>query len=267
MFRARSEELSAARQYPLCDALHANPAIHCTVLAITENFSEDQRGRLQLAVPTSELRNGTLTFVKSGDKVYGITCWHVIEHFRSVLKASGEPGSHSLRTMLNGFHVVVDRFIRPEPEFGQPPLDIAIREVRPDFVQHLGKVPLDLDALPRPPEAIGHGYAVGFPESLKYNKTDDQPGYRVSMPQLEVLAEIEALPNRRFAMFSELNDPVAHGDFSGMSGGPIFWSTEENYGIFGIIYEGGPGEDKKSVYIYGELATPDLIRSWINQLK
>ena len=61
----------------------------------------------------------------------------------------------------------------------------------------------------------------------------------------------------------------AQEDYSGMSGGPIFWSTEDSYGIFGIIYEGGVGSELangKSVHIYGEHANKDEILKWISQV-
>jgi len=255
--------------FPICDGLSENPSKHCAVLVITENVLNGQNGWPHFAQPSDELRNGTLTFVKANGRVYGITCWHVIEHFRKQLSQSGDPYSHSMRTMVNGFYVVLDRFIRPEPQLGDPPIDIAVRELDPDLVSTIGKSPIDLDSQPKAPEAIRHGYAVGFPETMKYKKMEDRSGYRISMPQVEILAEIQEFPSRRFALFSELDNKPSQTDYSGMSGGPIFWSTEEDYGIFGIIYEGGVGSELsegKSVYVYGEVATPEVIRSWLSQL-
>ncbi|MBS0251292.1 MAG: hypothetical protein JSR78_09525 [Proteobacteria bacterium] len=49
-----------------------------------------------------------------------------------------------------------------------------------------------------------------------------------------------------------------------MSGGPIYWTTADAYGLLGIIYEGGPGQDGKGIYVYG-LATPDVVKRWIDQ--
>jgi len=54
-----------------------------------------------------------------------------------------------------------------------------------------------------------------------------------------------------------------------MSGGPIFWSDDHKFGIYGIVYEGGvqaSTEDKADIYVFGELATPDTIRSWIKEI-
>jgi hypothetical protein len=55
-----------------------------------------------------------------------------------------------------------------------------------------------------------------------------------------------------------------------MSGGPIFWSTLETYGIYGIIYEANPTNfagDKMGIMLAGELATPESIKYWISQIK
>ncbi|TDQ78440.1 hypothetical protein A8950_3489 [Dongia mobilis] len=254
--------------YPIPDKLHANPAIHCAALAITRNALEDRKAGLpRFAEPEASLRNGTLTFVRSNGRTYAITCQHVVQHYRDMLEQSGQEFSHSMRTMLNGFHIVMDRFIQPHAKPGDEPPDIAIREINPSHIAHIGKQPLDLDTLGEPPENMRHAYAVGFPETLKYNRHDagDPFGYRVSIPQVEILAELSRRPDRRFTMFSELVKPAADIEYSGMSGGPIFWSTEDEYGILGIIYEGGPGHGNGSIYVYGEIATPEVVRDWIAQ--
>ncbi|MGR0188403.1 hypothetical protein [Azospirillum aestuarii] len=250
--------------YPIADKLRKNAAIHCATLVITQNL-RDEPGWPQLAQPDAALRNGTLTFVKSGGRTYAITCQHVVQHYRDVLTASGNAGSHSMRTMLNGFYHVVDRFIQPLAQFGKDAPDIAIREINPAHIARIGKEAMDLDAMKEAPEDIRHAYAVGFPEKLKNHKYDDELGYRVSMPQVEILAELPRRPDRRFTMFSELEKPALDIDYSGMSGGPIFWSTEDDCGILGIIYEGGPGQGNETIYVYGEIASPDVIRGWIAQ--
>src|SRR4051812_43281307 len=117
--------------YPITAALARNPAIHCTTLAIVQNVVT-VAGWPQLAQPDAALRNGTLTFVKWGNHTYAITCQHVVQHYRDVLAASGDPGSHTMRTMLNGFHIIHDRFVQPRTQFGDLLPDIAIREINPD---------------------------------------------------------------------------------------------------------------------------------------
>lgn len=255
--------------FQICDALYENPSKHCAALVVTENVIHDENRWPRFAQPSDELRNGTLTFIKSNKRVYGITCWHVVAHFREQLSKSGNPCSHTMRTMVNGFYIVADRFIQPKPQFGDAQVDIAIRELDPDFVSAIGKNPIDLDKKFNIPQTIRYGYAVGFPETMKYKKMEDQSGYRISMPQAEILAEISKFPTRRFTLFSELSEKPVQADYSGMSGGPIFWSTENSYGIFGIIYEGGVGSELsegKSVYVFGEVATPEVIKGWLTQL-
>ncbi len=244
-------------------------AIHCAALVITENVITGGTGAPSFAQPSDKLRSGTITFVEYNDKVYGITCWHVIDIYRRYLTESGNQFSHSLQTMVNGFYAVLDRFIKPSPDFGMPEIDIAIREINPKHVQAIGKIPYNIDGNPNTPAHIRHGYAVGFPESLKKKVNADPFGYQVSMPQVEILAEITKMPEGRFSLNSELPEKPKYDDYSGMSGGPIFWSTENDYGIFGIIYEGGVGSelaDGKSVHIYGEKADKKEIIRWISQI-
>jgi hypothetical protein len=262
--------MDTSKTYPVCEALVKNAGLHCATLVVTENFEKSVKGIPKFSQPSDELRNGTLTFVKFGNRVFGITCWHVIEYFRKQLANSGNQGSHSLRTMLNGFYVVTDRFIRPMPALGMAELDIGIREVHPDFPKTIGKIPFDIESNSGvAPDCIQFAYAVGYPETLKYKKNDGEFGYRISMPQVEILAEISSFPTQRFQLFSELDEAPLHTDYSGMSGGPIFWSTDKSYGLLGIVYEGGTGSafsNNRTVHVFGELANPTLVKDWISQL-
>ncbi|WP_143027269.1 hypothetical protein [Rhodospira trueperi] len=252
-------------QYPIADKLYRNAAIHCATLAITQDV-ENEAHWPKMAQPNAALRNGTITFVKTNGRTYGITCQHVVKHYRDVVAASGNVGTYSMRTMKNGFYVVIDRFMQPSPQFGETRPDIAIREICSKHISFIGKEAMNIDTMKDIPEDIKHAYAVGFPEGMKYHKPDGQLGYRVSLPQVEILAELSRRPDSRFTMFSEIKKPACGISYSGMSGGPIFWSTNEgDYGILGIIYEGAPGKDNKTIYVYGELASPHVIREWIAQ--
>lgn len=255
--------------FSVCDFFDDNDVLHCASLVITPNLSEDERGHLDFSKPTDSISNGTITFVKHNGKTYGITCWHIIEIFRDKELEHGKY-SHSMRTMLNGFYVVQDRFFRPSADFGQPQPDIAIRELMPEFIEKLEKEPIDIDALPAQPEQLKHAIAIGFPSLLKYRKDEENnSGYRVSMPHVSIIAELSnGKPNQRFSMFSQLEEKPVTCDYSGASGGPIYWSTEEEYGILGIIYESAAGSEifgDQSIHVSGELATPEIIKKWINE--
>ena len=94
-------------------------------------------------------------------------------------------------------------------------------------------------------------------------------GYRVSMPHVAIVTPLENIPTRRFTLYGELPKRPDHVDYSGMSGGPIFWSSAESYGILGLIYEGGIGSEASegaTIYVYGEVATPEAIQGWIDQV-
>ena len=255
--------------YPVCDVLYENAAVHCAALVITPNVIAGSPGLPLFAQPSDELRSGTITFVMYKGKVYGITCWHVIEIYRQFLKGSGSEYTHTMRTMVNGFYAIHDRFIRPIPDVGMPDIDIAIREINPKHVSAIGKVAYDLDNESTPPWEIKYGYAVGFPENMKKKVNVNSFGHQISMPQVAILAEINGMPNHRFSLNSELPKRPNQEDYSGMSGGPIFWSTKSEYGMFGIIYEGGVGSelaDGKSVHIYGEKASKQDIIKWVSQV-
>jgi len=252
-------------KYQVCESLLEKDNKHCAALIITRNF-EYERGRLVFASPSSDLRNGTITFVSSNGHVYGVTCLHVIEHYRKQIKESGNPLSHSMRTMVNGFYEIIDRFINPSPDFVQGSLDIAIRELSSELLNKIGKSAIDLNTEETMPENIKFGYAVGFPEKRKYHVYEDKFRHRLSMPHYAVLAEIDSTPDQRFSLFSDLEDDVEDNDFSGMSGGPIYWSTKDNYGIMGINYNTLTGSEligTKAIQISGELATPSIIKKWI----
>lgn len=254
------------KQYPLFGQLSENAAIHCASLVIAKSDVIWLRDTERY----SEFGNGTITFVKSEGKVYGITCKHVIDEFRRLNEESGKPMTYCLQTIVNGYFSMVDRFINPHATNGDN-LDIMINEINPDHIKKIGKIPFNIDKQNEMPHPE-FGYAVGFPEVMKYKKEEKKPkgAFRISLPQCEILAEIEEKPNRRFALFSELDEVPKHTDFSGMSGGPIFWGTEDSYGMYGIAYEAGVWNESGNdacISVFGELATPNEIKYWIEQIK
>jgi hypothetical protein len=116
--------------------------------------------------------------------------------------------------MVNGFYTVQDSFIRPTGQFGEHPLDIAIRCISREMVDAIGKVPLVLDEKRQPPYGLEFAYAVGFPEPQKHQVTEADGSYFISMPQFEVLAELNETPTRRFTMLSNLEAISKIGEVS-----------------------------------------------------
>ncbi|MEC4049136.1 trypsin-like peptidase domain-containing protein [Flavobacterium sp. SUN046] len=253
--------------YPVAKKLSDDYSRHCATLAFNDNLLNNKND-FKNATPDENSRNGTLTFIKSEGKVFAITCWHVIEFFRDLLDKSDGTIGYSLFTMQPRPFIVIDRFIRPSSLTESHKLDIVICQVRAKFVEVLGKEPIDIDNQNTIDE-INFGIAVGFPEALKYEKENENDKKIISLPTVTIIAEIDRTPDSRFTLFSEFETIQGYETYSGMSGGPIFWSTSKDYGIYGISCQANSTnftEKGKSVMITGEIATRECIKHWISQI-
>lgn len=255
--------------FPLSDALIENPSRYCATLAISESLIETEKN-IRIGQPDENSRNGTITFVKTEGRVFGITCWHVVEYLRDLNKKSKRDDSHSFYTMTPRPYIVVDSFIRPTSLTEYYELDIAIRQVSSRFVKGIGKEAIDLDTQIKP-KKIDFGITAGFPEGLKYHKEGNlyDSMKKISLPTVTILAEIDKMPSEKFTLFSEFDKAHEYKTFSGMSGSPILWSTRKTNGIFGIAWEINSCielNNGKSIMVKGELASPEIIKHWISQI-
>jgi hypothetical protein len=92
--------------------------------------------------------------------------------------------------------------------------------------------------------ALAFAVAVGFPEREKRVQTDRR-GRRIAMPCVTIVAENTSSEGEQFTLYSELEEMPKVRYFSGISGGPIFWSQGEDYGLLGIVgavLSGDPGD-------------------------
>ncbi|MBO2591753.1 trypsin-like peptidase domain-containing protein [Shewanella algae] len=259
--------MSINKKFPVHNALVENASIYCATIAISPNFTQD----LYASRESDVYDSATVTFFKYEGKFYGVTCWHVVEILQEAERTNGK-GTHSFHTMLNGFYTIGNRFYQPTAKFGQPRPDIAIREVLGDFINHLGKTPIDVENIVAPSEVPDFAYAVGFPTKLKYSKEvreDFINKKQVVMPHIQVLAEITNQNiKQRFTMHSESTEDLDVKSFSGTSGGPIFWSNNDEYGLIGIIYESITGTmlaSDKTIHISAECANKDEVIRWITE--
>ena len=249
-------------KYPLPDNFSSDAAKHCAALFIFNANIGRQ--------PTENDLNATITFIEYKNKTYGITCKHVIDIYKN--KESFDKNT-CFATLTNGTHFIFNDFILPPNDFFMlPEPDIAIRQICPDFPQIIGKIPIKLEnnsinTLGK----IQHAVAVGFPTKEK-RPIDAKNGYRITMPCVHVLAKISSInkDSGQLSLYSELDHTVQIKDFSGMSGGPVFWSTEKDYGLLGIMYEALPpnpsenslGESPRIV-IKAELVTSERFKNWV----
>ena len=258
----------SGKLYPISDALVENSSRHCSTLAINKNLKIDNKV-FKMSPPDENSRNGTVTFVKSEGRVFAITCWHVVEHLRNLNAGEDFLNNYSFFSMSPRPYAITDCFIRPESLTEYHELDIGIRQVRADFVESIGKEPIDIDTQVTP-EYIDFGLVVGFPEDLKYVKESESTESTsvISLPTVSILVEIDGTPVQRFKLFSEFDKVQEYETYSGMSGSPILWSSVESHGIFGIACQTNKcGFDEgKSIIVEGELATPEIIKHWISQI-
>jgi hypothetical protein len=248
--------------YAIRDEFRASACSHCAPLFIIKQDVE--------MAPTADDPSATLTFIRFGGRTYGITCKHVVASLRDRIQKSGNGFSHTFFLALERHHVVQDRFVIPPGDWVTPAPDIAIRELNPHLPEYLGKAALDLDACPVPALAeVEFAIAVGFPDRLK-TQVASLLGYQLSMPCVHAVAENHSTTGPSFTLFSELTETPGIRDLSGMSGGPIYWSSTTCYGLLGITYESSPLDDSlagsAAVHIKGHLVDQATIADWVSRV-
>ena len=231
-----------------------------------------------------EIRSGTLTLIKTNNKYYGITCKHVIDlmkkkneevklefskKFSLNIKDLENLKAFGLFTQTkNQLDLTSYKFFQPSSQYPDPNLDILITELDENFVKVTNKEFIDLDKNDIVPNNLNYAIAVGYPENLKYRKKVGD-NYYISMPHCTVIAELQGTPTRSFTLHSNIDKKIDR-NFSGMSGGPIFWNQSINFNLLGIIYESPNNQQnvfsENDIVISGELATPNIIKDWIKEL-
>jgi len=247
------------RSFPVCDPLRERGCKHCIALFVLENS-----GRAQ---PTLEHDNATLTFVELNGRIYGVTCQHVIDIVQGRNRAAGGHAFDLFTVVEKLVFIGIERFLQPGDLSGGRAPDIAIRQLHPDYPAAVGKIPISLS---QPPESskIEHLIAVGYPTAIK--QPADDVG-RVAIPCIHALAEQVAHSERTVRMFSILAENPGIDSFSGMSGGPVYWSTPELYGLAGITYEAAPPNEMgvvpdSRISIVAETVSLDRFSHWVSQV-
>ena len=219
---------------------------HCATIARLKYRSELDRG----LVPNAGEPTGTVTFVSYEGRTYAVTAAHVISTFDNLRKAEGRD--------LEGYHVpakpgvaIAGPFLTPPHSdlFGGRTLDVAICPVNSSLPGRVGKEAFAIDANGDPSWPVSHALAVGFPTDSKLD-LPEAGGVRLGMRCVHALAEGVggSGTSDQVQFYSELPERPELVSLSGMSGGPVFWSTEEGFGLVGFVKEAldvepKPGED------------------------
>jgi len=262
------------------DKLNERGCKHCAAFFITKpkvNF--DLNKPISGDKETID-RNGTITFIQHEDKIYGVTCKHVVDILRKRNESLDEKEQYVFATLTKDTYFQIDRpnkFIFPAFKYRKT--DIAICELRLDFLKAIEKEPIIIEVCPHDClEKITHAFAFGFPEETVTQKEIKETGHRWVMPCIFALAENRAEgnieENSRIYLYSELNKELCIKDLSGLSGGPVYWSNEKGYGILAIVSHASTPAltpesiaNKHKISILAEIITKNRFVEWIRDLK
>ncbi|EPJ7982357.1 hypothetical protein L4Z68_001364 [Pseudomonas aeruginosa] len=187
---------------------------------------------------------GTVTFLEILGKTYAVTAHHVIEQLDKQAAHHGVlPGSYFL-PIHPGFRLGGPFIQAPVDAAAIRPADVALRPIPPELPASIGKRAFVVTEANCAPATITHGQAVGFPTGAKED-TRDNLGVRVAMPCVHAIAEFGSANVDRASFYSPLAEFPENVSLSGMSGGPVFWTDGDEYGLAGIVIESidaGPDE-------------------------
>jgi hypothetical protein len=224
-----------------------------------------------------DIRSATLTFVKTSNRCYAITCFHVVESVEQFNKTfCSEQGisadtckAYTLYTVTNKHIDLSDlEFRRPIPQYPDTQPDIVIAEIDEEIISGMGKIPINLDVNEVIPIDLKFAVAVGFPEKMKRRKEIDGQK-RIAMGHYEIVAALVGEYDKTVTLHSALKTKVPR-NYSGMSGGPIFWVNKYHYNLLGIVWE-SPRENynvfpENEIMLRGTRACPATVKEWIKEL-
>ena len=129
-------------------------------------------------------------------------------------------------------------FIRPPAVYPYPRPDLAITPISVEIPRRVGKIAFELRPYPGPQYPIPYAIAVGFPTLAKVER-HEPGGTRIAMPCVHAVAHGLRAPEHtdQIQFFSEIERNPEIASFSGMSGGPVFWSDANRFGLLGFVKE------------------------------
>lgn len=225
------------KQFPShADLAHAGK--HAATLAL-HRYRPD-RG----FVPTEGEPTGTVTFIEIEGRTYALTAAHVIDILNKAASKCGMPHGSFIAPKAPGVSITGPFLVPPKDLAARHPPDIALRPIPTGLPGYIGKTAFVVREDNCAPREITHGQAVGFPSLRKTDVSDDRGVYS-SMQCVHAIAECVHQSADQLTFRSHITNFPESGSLSGMSGGPVFWSDEGNYGLAGIIVEAAdpaPGE-------------------------
>lgn len=232
--------------------------------------------------------NGTVTFIKFGEKVFLCTCKHVIKFATADLDALKYPQLFFKYFVFN-FKILLINKDTPSDFIFYPnflcsnDFDIALYPVSLKYFNDMfakqGKSYIDLDNYGGINyQKINMVHAFGWLSEHK-EQNDKEVITRLAGSYGELQTKDMTTYTEKFTIFSELDRN--HGYFfSGMSGGPVVLCEDKDnsYTPFGIVYEGQPGskeaqQEGESLFAGNHILyecfqlNPELFAKWIINAK
>jgi hypothetical protein len=254
--------------FPIPEGFDADACKYCAAIFIVQNSISTK--------PALIHPNGTVIFIECEGFYYLMTCMHVVEELLSLEKTSEH------RYVFATYHakplIIVNRFHRVPSGLGGRQIDIAIRQINPGYAKQIDKKFITLSKKDELPINLSHAVSVGFPkENMRKDEINGSMDYRIAMPCVHALAEKNtSFVEDRFRLFSTLDSEPSTIKLGGMSGGPTYWTTDNQYGLLGLTCEASPTKpDKDSASLYGnnyvvsvtgEIVTYERFKSWIDIL-
>jgi hypothetical protein len=241
-----------------------------------------------------QIRSGTLTFIQCNNAEYGITCGHVVNALESINKKNDIEMSKYCELPLPPvaryhFFVSVDNrqvhvnanFHKVPTEFGMPQIDVAIAKLAPNFVTQIGRKCIKIKNWPDESiikDSSLTGVACGYPEMNRTSRNADKNGIKLlGKGFVALIAKFDLISKERIRIIDMINETNGVNVLSGMSGGPLFWTTNNEWGLAGIIKDGGDlkpniqSDNKNEVFdpainVAAEPIIKEKIEHWISQL-
>ena len=209
-----------------------NSCEYCAVIGRYKYRAEMMRGVL----PTPDEPTATVSFIEFGGRTYAVTAAHVINTFENQREKEGIRFEGYFCPAKPGV-AILGPFVQPPEDFQGRRPDVAICPVDSLLPPHIGKRPFVVVRGADPTLPVSHAMAIGFPTAAKHDFVDAH-GVKLRMQCVQAVAEgVGFGGSDQVQFYSELERLPESGSLSGMSGGPVLWSTDTNFGLLGFVKE------------------------------
>ncbi len=218
------------------------------------------------------IRNGTMTFVAYRNEYFAVTCRHVEEFLTTEQNRWKQQQETTEDPLFVGYQLFIplgNRYIHFNYKLTSLPTelpDIAIARIEPSFLKKVNRKAITLFSKGVLPKS---GIATGYPEYQRVIKQNNNIDL-FSPKCVSCYGAMELTALGRLCINGIIDDHQGLDNLSGMSGGPIIWSTKDYFGLAGILYKGWDVQPEAgklvaggSLSILGELITPALFQTWL----